>query len=64
LRSLRSFAATTDAVLTGSFKFTKVANGKSAENPLIIQNAAPATQYDTKWTAHARHGTPYKRKAK
>jgi phosphatidylserine/phosphatidylglycerophosphate/cardiolipin synthase-like enzyme len=48
-----------ETVITGSFNFTKAAQGKNAENLLIIRDKALAAQYTQNWQAHAQHSQPY-----
>jgi phosphatidylserine/phosphatidylglycerophosphate/cardiolipin synthase-like enzyme len=48
-----------EMVLTGSFNFTKSAQGKNAENVLIIRDPALAAQYTQNWEAHRQHSQPY-----
>jgi phosphatidylserine/phosphatidylglycerophosphate/cardiolipin synthase-like enzyme len=44
---------------TGSFNFTKAAQGKNAENLVIIRDPALAMQYTQNWDAHRQHSQPY-----
>ena len=46
-------------VITGSFNFTKAAEGKNAENLLIIQDTVLAAKYAANWSQHAKHSTVY-----
>jgi phosphatidylserine/phosphatidylglycerophosphate/cardiolipin synthase-like enzyme len=48
-----------ETVLTGSFKFTKAAQEKNAENVLIIRDKALAAQCTQNWEAHRQHSQPY-----
>lgn len=47
-------------VITGSFNFTKAAEEHNAENLLVIQDVALASQYTRNWQSHERHSTKYK----
>jgi phosphatidylserine/phosphatidylglycerophosphate/cardiolipin synthase-like enzyme len=47
-----------EMVITGSFNFTKAAQGKDAENVLIIRDQALAAQSTTNWEAHRQHSQP------
>jgi phosphatidylserine/phosphatidylglycerophosphate/cardiolipin synthase-like enzyme len=49
-------------VLTGSFNFTKAAEGNNAENLLVIQDPALASKYTTNWQAHLQHSDVYQGK--
>jgi phosphatidylserine/phosphatidylglycerophosphate/cardiolipin synthase-like enzyme len=42
-------------VLTGTFSFAAGADGKSAENLLVISDASLAARYAENWQAHAAH---------
>ena len=46
-------------ILTGSFNFTKAAEGSNAENLLVIQDSALAKQYTANWQAHLEHSQTY-----
>ena len=46
-------------ILTGSFNFTKAAEGSNAENLLVIQDAALAKVYTANWKAHLEHSQAY-----
>jgi len=46
-------------ILTGSFNFTKAAEGSNAENLLVIQDATLAKVYTANWQAHLEHAQPY-----
>jgi phosphatidylserine/phosphatidylglycerophosphate/cardiolipin synthase-like enzyme len=48
-----------ETVLTGSFNFTKAAQEKNAENPLIIRDPAVAAQYTQNWEVHRQHSQLY-----
>jgi phosphatidylserine/phosphatidylglycerophosphate/cardiolipin synthase-like enzyme len=49
-------------VLTGSFNFTKAAEEKNAENPLVLTEAPElAKAYAANVMAHAGHSQPYQR---
>ena len=47
------------AVLTGSFNFTKSAEEHNAENLLVLRDAALAARYTANWKTHAEHSQPY-----
>jgi phosphatidylserine/phosphatidylglycerophosphate/cardiolipin synthase-like enzyme len=49
----------TDRVLTGSFNFTKAAEGSNAENLLSIRDSALATLYLQNWETHRNHSTAF-----
>jgi phosphatidylserine/phosphatidylglycerophosphate/cardiolipin synthase-like enzyme len=46
-------------VLTGSFNFTKAAEGHNAENLLVLRNPALAAEYLRNWKIHALHSPFY-----
>ena len=46
-------------ILTGSFNFTKAAEGSNAENLLVIQDSALAKLYTANWKAHLEHSQTY-----
>jgi len=46
-------------ILTGSFNFTKAAEGSNAESLLVIQDAALAKVYTANWQAHLEHSQTY-----
>ena len=46
-------------ILTGSFNFTKAAEGSNAENLLVIQDPALAKLYTANWKAHLEHSQAY-----
>jgi phosphatidylserine/phosphatidylglycerophosphate/cardiolipin synthase-like enzyme len=46
-------------ILTGSFNFTKAAEENNAENLLVIQDAALATEYAENWQKHLKHSESY-----
>lgn len=50
-----------DAVITGSFNFTKAAEEQNAENLLVIRDTALAAKYVANWKAHAEHSENYER---
>jgi len=51
-------------VITGSFNFTKAAEGKNAENLLVIKDAPELVQaYEAPIRLHAGHSHPYERQA-
>lgn len=47
-----------EAVITGSFNFTKAAETKNAENVLIIKDKALAKVYIENWEKHKGHSEP------
>jgi len=47
-----------EAVITGSFNFTKAAEEKNAENVLIIRDKALAKVYIDNWDKHRGHSEP------
>jgi phosphatidylserine/phosphatidylglycerophosphate/cardiolipin synthase-like enzyme len=49
----------TDRLITGSFNFTKAAEGQNSENLLVIHDRALAATYLQNWRTHAQHATPY-----
>jgi len=48
-----------ETVITGSFNFTKAAEGKNAENLLIIKNNKLAEIYIDNWNKHKDHSEKY-----
>ena len=48
-----------ETVMTGSFNFTSAADGKNAENLLIIKDRALAQRYTEDWYVHAAHSKPF-----
>jgi len=48
-----------ETVITGSFNFTKAAEGKNAENLLIIRNRELAKIYQDNWETHRDHSEKY-----
>jgi phosphatidylserine/phosphatidylglycerophosphate/cardiolipin synthase-like enzyme len=50
-----------ETVISGSFNFTKAADGKNTENLLIIRNKDLALLYIDNWLKHKKHSVPYKR---
>jgi len=48
-----------DAVITGSFNFTKAAEEKNAENSLILKNRELARVYRDNWNRHRKHSEEY-----
>ena len=46
-------------VLTGSFNFTKAAEGSNAENLLSIRDQSLASLYLQNWESHRQHSTPF-----
>jgi phosphatidylserine/phosphatidylglycerophosphate/cardiolipin synthase-like enzyme len=46
------------SVLTGSFNFTKAAQTKNAEIPLMLRDPALAARYAKNWEAHRQHSQP------
>ena len=53
-----------EAVITGSFNFTKAAEEKNAENLLIIHDKKLAELYIKNWQEHERHSEVYTGKGK
>lgn len=50
-------------ILTGSFNFTKAAEGSNAENLLVIKNdSALVARYTANWPAHLKHSDAYQGK--
>ncbi len=47
------------AVITGSFNFTKAAEENNAENLLVIRSPELAVKYAANWKVHADHSDPY-----
>ena len=47
-----------ETAIRGSVFFTKAAQEKNAENVLIVQGRALATQHTQDWQAHAQHSQP------
>jgi len=45
-------------VITGSFNFTRAAQGRNAENLVVIDDVAVAAKYAENWRNHASHSTP------
>jgi phosphatidylserine/phosphatidylglycerophosphate/cardiolipin synthase-like enzyme len=52
-----------EAVITGSFNFTKAAEENNAENPLIIHDKKLAERYIKNWQEHDRHSEVFAGKA-
>lgn len=48
-----------EIVITGSFNFTKAAEGNNAENLLIIHDKKLASLYTKEWEDHAQHSEIY-----
>lgn len=48
-----------ETVITGSFNFTKAAEGNNAENLLIINDRKLASLYTKNWQNHAKHSEVY-----
>jgi phosphatidylserine/phosphatidylglycerophosphate/cardiolipin synthase-like enzyme len=48
-----------ETVITGSFNFTKAAEEKNAENPLIIKSKELAGIYMDNWKKHLEHSERY-----
>lgn len=48
-----------EAVITGSFNFTKAAEERNAENLFVIRDQALAAKYDANWHLHEAHSQPY-----
>jgi len=51
-----------ETVITGSFNFTKAAEGKNAENLLILKSKELAKVYIDNWNKHKIHSQGYKGK--
>ncbi len=49
-----------ETVITGSFNFTKAAEGNNAENVLIIRSGELANVYRRNWEEHRAHSEPYR----
>lgn len=52
-----------ETVITGSFNFTKAAEGANAENLLIIHDKKLGNRYTKNWQDHERHSDTYSGKA-
>ena len=50
-----------EAVLTGSFNFTRAAETRNAENLLLLRDRTLAERYQANWDAHAAHAEPFTR---
>ena len=48
-----------ETVITGSFNFTRAAEGKNAENLLVIHDRKLAERYSRNWQEHAQHSKVY-----
>jgi phosphatidylserine/phosphatidylglycerophosphate/cardiolipin synthase-like enzyme len=48
-----------EAIITGSFNFTKHSEQDNAENVLVIRDKTLAAKYAANWKVHAEHSTPY-----
>ena len=48
-----------EAVITGSFNFTKAAQLDNAENVLVIHSEEMAKRYTENWERHAAHSDAY-----
>ena len=48
-----------ETVITGSFKFTKAAEEKNAENLLVMHDKRLASVYTKNWQVHAQHSEIY-----
>lgn len=48
-----------DAVLTGSFNFTRAAQDRNAENIVILKDRDLALRYADNWRSHAAHAVAY-----
>jgi phosphatidylserine/phosphatidylglycerophosphate/cardiolipin synthase-like enzyme len=48
-----------ETVITGSFNFTKAAEGNNAENLLVIRDKKLAERYTKNWQEHERHSEVY-----
>jgi len=48
-----------EAVITGSFNFTKAAEESNAENLLVIRDKKLAERYIKNWQEHERHSEVY-----
>ena len=48
-----------EAVITGSFNFTKAAEANNAENLLVIRDRKLAERYIWNWQEHEKHSEPY-----
>jgi len=49
-----------EAVITGSFNFTKAAEERNAENLLIIKSKELSKAYLENWRRHREHSDPYR----
>jgi len=48
-----------EVVITGSFNFTKAAEDRNAENPLVIRDRDLAAKYTANCQAHDEHAEDY-----
>ena len=48
-----------EAVITGSYNFTKAAVERNAENILVVHDRALADKYETNWQNHWAHSEAY-----
>lgn len=48
-----------ETVITGSFNFTKAAEGRNAENVLLIKDKVLASRYLANWEVHRKHAERY-----
>lgn len=48
-----------EAVITGSFNFTKAADENNAENLLVIRDRKLAERYIENWKEHEKHSEQY-----
>ncbi len=53
-----------EAVITGSFNFTKAAEESNAENLLVIKDKRLADRYIKNWKEHERHSEVYEGRGK
>ena len=49
-----------EAVITGSFNFTKAAEEKNSENLLAIRDKKLASLYPRNWDEHEKHSEDYR----
>ena len=48
-----------EAVITGSFNFTRAAEEHNAENLLVLRDGDLAARYQENWQKHRAHSEPY-----
>lgn len=63
-RSRKIMVIDGEAVITGSFNFTKAAEEKNAENLLVIRDRRVAEAYTRNWKEHEGHSEGYERRGR